>query len=77
MNENQVYIAFTLQTFSPTTYPEGAYIDDIVLRKCVYTSCTGAPPYEKFSLLQSPAIKDFLQPFLQQLVGYGSQLLPH
>jgi hypothetical protein len=36
------WIALVFQSDVDTNYPEGAYVDDIVLRKCS-VGCTGSP----------------------------------
>jgi hypothetical protein len=42
VGQPQVWIAFAFETDASVVSPEGAYVDDVVLRKCVGGACTGA-----------------------------------
>ena len=58
--QSQVWIAFIFQSGSTTTYPEGARLDDIVLRKCTSSSCPTAisevePIPEGTQIVEMPA----------------------
>lgn len=39
---SQVWVALVFTSDSLINYPEGAYVDNIVLRRCMTTSCTGS-----------------------------------
>ena len=55
-----------------TTLPEGAYVDDIILKKCTYEYCSsGAPPYEE----DAPAPSGFTLPSLHAIPGGIHRLL--
>ena len=56
-------------------FPEGVYLDNILLRKCTTGICGGDPPAPEFSPPKGDAVTDFLQPFLRQFSGYRFRLL--
>jgi len=64
LNQSPVYVAFNLHTHFPNTYPQGAYVDDIVLRKCTSGSCTGAPPLFSEGGSMLDGLNYFLDPFV-------------
>jgi len=50
----QVWIAFRFYSDSSITLPEGAYVDNIVLRKCTSGACSGGPPLGADGLAAEP-----------------------
>ncbi|MGA9397201.1 MAG: M6 family metalloprotease domain-containing protein [Anaerolineaceae bacterium] len=73
---SSVWVAFTLQSDYMINFPEGAYVDNIVLRKCTASSCSsGAAPL--FSLSGTPldALDYFLDPFVMQFSGPAGGIL--
>jgi hypothetical protein len=42
IGQPQVWIAVVFTSDNSNTYPEGAYVDDLLLRKCVGGTCAGA-----------------------------------
>jgi M6 family metalloprotease-like protein len=44
LNLPTVWVRFRLETDPSINYPEGAYLDNILLRKCTTSTCSGAPP---------------------------------
>jgi M6 family metalloprotease-like protein len=76
LGKANVWIAFSFDSDDSVQYAYGANVDNIVLRKCTAPTCSGAPPFEPLSPLTSEAIQDFLQPFLQQFIGFGSNIKP-
>lgn len=47
LGRSSVWVAFVFASDGSVTYSEGAYIDNIVLRKCMYASCTGTASTEE------------------------------
>ena len=76
LNRPNVWVAFTFYSDSVNNYPEGGLVDNIILRKCTTTACVGAPPSPEFLLLNSPAIQNFLRPFMEQFSGLRFGKLP-
>ncbi|GEM_PF-1037751 len=71
LGKSSVWIRFSFYSDESYQYPYGAIVDDIVLRLCNAGSCVGVAPYEPSSPWQSPAIQDFLRPFVNRLFKYG------
>ncbi len=46
LGRSSVWVAFVFISDESITYSEGAYVDNIVLRKCMYASCTGSASTE-------------------------------
>lgn len=51
LGESQVWLAFVFMSDASVTYPEGAFVDDIVLRKCTAASCTTTQTASEMSTL--------------------------
>jgi len=50
LGRSSVWVAFIFISDSSVTYSEGAYVDNVVLRKCMYASCSGAAGLEEEAL---------------------------
>lgn len=63
LGEPQVWITFEFYSDEKNPYPEGAYVDDIVIRKCTVTSCTSTssavdiPPDDNLIKTERPSIR--------------------
>jgi len=53
LGRSSVWVAFIFISDSSITYSEGAHIDNVVLRKCMYASCSGAASTEE-EVLEGP-----------------------
>jgi len=72
---SKVWVAFTLDTSGVVNTNEGAYVDDIVLRKCITGSCTGAPPLYSVGGNLLDELSYFLDPFVVQFSFPASGVL--
>jgi hypothetical protein len=73
----EVYIAFAFESDGYQNYPYGALIDNIVLQICETGYCPYASPGQENPPFATQVIRNFLQPFVQQFIGYGSRKLPY
>jgi len=73
---SSVWVAFTLQSNYMNNYPEGAYVDNIILRKCTSGTCSsGAAPLFSLSGTPMDALDYFLNPFVMQFSGPAGGIL--